>query len=202
VRIACQEALAHATVPGIAIERVVAVNDTNSEEAVAATEPEGAGTTKPPAPKARKLAERTWWLPWLLGVAVLVVAVLVITGAFSGDDGSAAEQQMQSKKAELPTSTHTVVYEVNGAGTAPEIRYVVDGAATAEKVEKVALPWRKELRITVGPGVGIAQLLAANSEADQISCSVSVDGQVVNQGVSPGANSTVACSAVIRPTAK
>jgi hypothetical protein len=158
-------------------------------------------TARPPSSKVRKVAERTWWLPWLLGAVVLLVAVLVFTGAF-GSNGQTPEQQMRNKKAELPSSTHTVVYEITGTGKSPEIRYVVDGAATSEKVEKVDLPWRKELHITVGPGVGIAQILAANSDAESISCTVTVDGQVVSQGLAPGQFSTVSCSAVVRPTAK
>ncbi|MFC7614495.1 MmpS family transport accessory protein [Actinokineospora soli] len=144
------------------------------------------------------MAERTWWVPWLLGVAAAVVAVLLLTGALDGEP--TPEERIQDRQAELPSSTHVVVYEVTGTGKSPEIRYVVDGSAGTEKVEGVDLPWRKEVEITVGPGVGIAQLLAANSEGDSISCSVSVDGQVVNQGVARGAHSNVACSAVVRPT--
>lgn len=174
------------------------MSETNSN---VAAEEKPSPIARPPASKARNLAERTWWLPWLLGIAVLVVAVLVITNAF-GPSEPTAEEQMQNRRAVLPSSGHTVVYEVNGVGKSPEIRYVVDGAATTEKVERVDLPWRKEVSITVGPAVGIAQLLASNGDADQISCTVTVDGQVVSQGVSPGQNSTVACSAVIRPTVK
>ena len=148
---------------------------------------------------ARTVAERTWWVPWLLGIAAAVVAVLLLTGAFDGEP--TPEERIQDRQAELVTSTHVVVYEVNGTGKSPEIRYVVDGSAGTEKVEGVDLPWRKEVEITVGPGVGIAQLLAANGDGDSITCSVSVDGQVVNQGVARGPNSNVACSAVVRPTA-
>jgi hypothetical protein len=178
------------------------VSETKSTVAEEAVE-EGAeeASVGPPASKARKVAERTWWLPWLLGAAVLLVAVLVITGAFGSNDQT-PEQQMRNKKAALPSATHTVVYEITGTGKSPEVRYVVDGAATSEKVEKVDLPWRKELHITVGPSVGIAQILAANSDADSISCTVTVDGQVVSQGVAPGAFSTVSCSAVVRPSTK
>ncbi|SDJ27755.1 membrane protein [Actinokineospora alba] len=161
---------------------------------------ESDSTVSPPPTKSRKLAEKTWWLPWLLGVAALFVAVLVLTGAFDGEPEP--EEQIRDRQAVLPKSTHTVVYEVNGVGKSPEIRYVVDGTAQTEKVEGVDLPWRKEVQITVGPGIGIAQLLAANADADSISCSVSVDGQVVNQGVAPGQYSNVACSAVIRPNPK
>ncbi len=177
---------------------------TIAEEDTAEVIEEGAekNTARPPESKARKVAERTWWLPWLLGAAVLLVAMLVITGAFGGSKNQTTEQQMQNKKAALPSSTHTVVYEITGSGKSPEIRYVVDGAAASEKVEKVDLPWRKELHITVGPSVGVAQILAANSDADSISCTVTVDGQVVSQGVAPGQYSTVSCSAVVRPGTK
>lgn len=177
---------------------------TNAEEGAVEDIEEGAEKkpARPPESKARKVAERTWWLPWLLGAAVLLVVVLFITGAFGGSKNQTTEQQMQNKKAALPSSTHTVVYEITGSGKSPEIRYVVDGAATSEKVEKVDLPWRKELHITVGPNVGVAQILAANADADSISCTVTVDGQVVSQGVAPGQYSTVSCSAVVRPGTK
>lgn len=186
-------------IPAKAVDEV---EDETVEETAATEEESGKSDSpvNPPPTKSRKLAEKTWWLPWLLGVAALFVAVLVLTGAFDGDPKP--EEQIRDRQAALPTSTHTVVYEVNGVGKSPEIRYVADGSAQTEKVEGVDLPWRKEVRITVGPGIGIAQLLAANADADSISCSVSVDGQVVNQGVAPGQYSNVACSAVIRPNPK
>ncbi|WP_436494734.1 MmpS family transport accessory protein [Actinokineospora sp. HUAS TT18] len=154
----------------------------------------------PPASKSRRMAERTWWLPWLLGIAAVFVAVLVFTDTFDGEP--APEEKIQERQSVLPTSTHTVLYEVTGTGKSPEIRYVVDGTGATDKVEGVDLPWRKEIQMTVGPGVGIAQLLAANGESPQVACTVSVDGQPVNQGVAPGAFSNVACSAVIRPNPK
>ena len=157
---------------------------------------------RPPESKARKVAERTWWLPWVLGAAVVLAAVLVLTGAVGGSNDQTPEQRMRDKQAVLPASTHTVVYEITGTGKSPEIRYVADGAGATEKVEKVDLPWHKELHMTVGPGVGVVQILAANSDTDSISCTVTVDGQVVSQGVAPGAYSTVSCSAVVRPGVK
>ncbi|SDD76275.1 MmpS family transport accessory protein [Actinokineospora iranica] len=173
------------------------VADSAPDTDAAVESPESETDSTPPVSQGRKFAERTWWLPWLLGIAALAAAVLVITQAFGGDP--TPEEQIQERRSVLPSSTHTVVYEVNGTGKSPEIRYVVDGSAGTETVEGVDLPWRKEVTMTVGPGIGIAQLLAANGDGESVSCAVSVDGQVVNQGVSPGQYTNVACSAVIRP---
>ena len=171
-----------------------------SESAKAATADTSDSVVTPPIAKGRKFAEKTWWLPWVLGIAALAAAVLVITQAFGGEP--TPEEKIQERQAVLPSSTHTVVYEVNGTGKSPEIRYVVDGTAATETVEGVDLPWRKEITMTVGPSVGIAQLLASNGDGESVACSVSVDGKVVNQGVAPGQYSSVSCSAVIRPTPK
>jgi hypothetical protein len=44
--------------------------------------------------------------------------------------------------------------------------------------------------------------MAANNEtADAISCSVSVDGNVVHQATAKGQGSQVSCSSAIRPSA-
>jgi hypothetical protein len=170
-------------------------------ETVESEPAESESLDSPPAGSKRRLAEKSWWLPWLLGAAALVVAVLMFTGAFEPGEPK-PEDKIRDRQSILPISTHSVVYEVTGTGKAPEIRYVVDGSATTDKVENVDLPWRKEVQMTVGPGVGIAQLLAANGDAPSITCSVTVDGQVVNQGVAQSAYSSVACSAVVRPLAE
>ena len=163
-------------------------------------EPDQAGTDdagpklQPPRSRTRWLAERSWWVPWLLGAAVVAVGVATLVPLVSGSSGAT------NGTARLPSSKHTVVYQVDGTGDAPEIRYLVDGIAASETVDKVNLPWRKELTLTVGPGLGIAQILANNGEyGDQITCSISVDGVVVNKNTAPGKRATVGCSAMIRP---
>lgn len=146
---------------------------------------------QPPRSRSRWLAERSWWVPWLLGAAVVAVGAATLIPLVTGSPDPTTR---------LPSGTHKVVYEVDGTGDAPEIRYLVDGVAASETVNKVNLPWRKELTITVGPGPGIAQILANNGEyGDQISCVVSVDGVVLNKNTAPGKRSTVGCSAMIRP---
>lgn len=162
---------------------------------------EQAGTTppasRPPGGAARRMAERTWWLPWVLGAAVVTVGISTLVPLFTSDEDDWPDIP-------LPRTTYTVVYEITGAGTSPEIRYVVDGVNTTEKVETVALPWRKEFSVTVGPGVGIVQIAATNNgESDvPIACSVSVDGQVIRQQTAPGAFSTVSCSGAVYPKVK
>jgi len=177
------------------------VSETPNATDVVDEEIEESGPADRPPSAGRRIAEKTWWLPWLLGIATLFVAVLVFTDTFGAGEPE-PEEKIQERQSVLPTSTHTVVYEVSGTGKSPEIRYVVDGTGATDKVEGVDLPWRKEIQMTVGPGVGIAQLLAANGDAPSVSCSVTVDGQPVNQGVAPGQFANVACSAVIRPNPK
>jgi hypothetical protein len=150
-----------------------------------------------PVGTAKRLAERTWWLPWVLGAAVVAAGISTLAPLLVADEDTVPDIR-------LPTTTYTVVYEITGAGTSPEIRYVVDGVDTTEKVETVDLPWRKEFSVTVGPGVGIVQIAAANNgESDvPIACSVSVDGQIIRQQTAPDALSTVSCSGAVYPKVK
>jgi hypothetical protein len=149
-----------------------------------------------PAVTARSVAERTWWLPWLLGAAVVVIGVAIVIQVFGDAEPSVQDQRRQA----LPHSTHTVVYEVTGAGKSPEIRFVSDGSSGTDRVVGADMPWRKELSVTVGPTVGVVQVLAGNSGlSDSISCSIRVDGQLVNQQTTKGEFSSVSCSAPINP---
>jgi hypothetical protein len=153
--------------------------------------------TQPPSRGGRLFADRTWWLPWLLGAAVVVVGAGTIVKLVGGSDEPKTPQEQLRR--ELPVSKHTITYEVKGPSKSPEIRYVTDGTNNTEKAGNVDLPFRKEFTITVGPGPAIVQVLAANGQSNSISCSVSVDGHVVNQNTAPGQYSTVSCSGVVQP---
>lgn len=143
--------------------------------------------------KSWHLAKHSWWFPWLLGVAVIAVGVATVLPLLN-------ETTPSGTAGRLPTSTHTVLYEVTGTGASPNIRYVTDGIAASDTVRDVSLPWRRQFTLTVGPGLGIAQLVATNNgTANSISCSVSVDGVVVYHATAPGPDIAVGCSAVIRP---
>ncbi|SED22025.1 membrane protein [Amycolatopsis tolypomycina] len=164
------------------------------------------GTAKPkpdgkpsPVPRSRtfRLAQRTWWLPWVLGAAAVAVAVVITTEVFTPDQPAGWDQ------VRLPTAEHQVVYTVTGSGKSPEIKYVVDGVNGTETVVNGDLPWRKEFTLKVGPGLGVVQVLAANNEsAGSIACTVSVDGNVVHQATSRGPGTQVSCSSVIRPSSR
>jgi hypothetical protein len=148
----------------------------------------------PPGGVAKRMAQRTWWLPWLLGAAVITVGVGTLVPLLS------SEETDTRPEINLPTTEYTVVYEITGTGKSPEIRYVVDGINTTETLEGVDLPWRKEFTVTVGPGVGIVQVMAANSgESDSITCAISIDGQVIRKANAPGQFSAVSCSGAVYP---
>ena len=141
-----------------------------------------------------RIAKRAWWLPWVLGAAAGAVGVATIMPLINGSDGN------NGNTPKLPTSTHRVTYDITGTGVSPEIRYLTDGVAAADTIDHVNMPWHKDLTLTVGPGIGIAQIVAANNNTSaSISCSISVDGVQIYHATSPGQASTVACSAVIRP---
>jgi len=116
------------------------------------------GTAKPkppeekPAPRNKtfRLAQRTWWLPWVLGAATVAVAVVIATDVFTPDEPAGWDQ------VRLPTAEHQVVYTVTGAGKSPEIKYVIDGVNGTETVVNGDLPWRKEFTLKVGPGLTFA----------------------------------------------
>lgn len=96
--------------------------------------------------------------------------------------------------------THVVVYEVTGpGGKSPEIRFTGEGVNSSEEVQAVDLPWRRELTIPAGPGLGVAQVMAANGQGESISCTITVDGHVVANNTAKGEFATVSCSNMITP---
>jgi hypothetical protein len=183
-----------------------AVEDSATKEAAEETEaaeaPEGEtddSGAEPPKSRGKLFADKTWWLPWAIGAAVLIVGAAIIVNPFGGDDAPPQPQTPGDKlKAQLQTQQHTVIYDVRGTGKSPEIRYVSDGQNATEKVEKVDLPWHKEFSITVGPGPSIVQVMASNGGTpDGVACTVTVDGVAVNKNESPGQFSSVSCSGVV-----
>ncbi|WP_020667780.1 MmpS family transport accessory protein [Amycolatopsis nigrescens] len=149
--------------------------------------------TAPPERPGLLLARKTWWLPWLLGAAVLTTGAVTVA-QYLGDSGRAAGgDQLRS-----PGGRHRVAYEITGGGSSPEIRYVVDGVATTARAESAPLPWREEFDLQVGAGRGVVQVLAANDGTVPLSCAIRVDGVVVQQSTAPGGASSVSCSSVLR----
>jgi hypothetical protein len=91
-------------------------------------------------------------MPWVLGAAVVAVGAVTAIQVFDSSPAPTGWSQAQ-----LPSSTHDVVYEVTGKGKAPEIKYVIDGVNGSETVTNADLPWRKEFRLKVGPGLEVVR---------------------------------------------
>ncbi|MDQ1009079.1 hypothetical protein QFZ82_003564 [Streptomyces sp. V4I23] len=141
---------------------------------------------------------RTPRLLWLLGAMTLVIGAGTLIGATGGTDASPSRED-RMRKALRPTP-HTVVYEVTGAGrTSPDISFRTDGVNTTERVEDARLPWRRKVTLTAGPAAAVAQVMAAGGDSDSVSCSVRVDGLVVDSKTSTGRYTNVSCSFVVPP---
>ncbi|GAB2974623.1 MmpS family transport accessory protein [Saccharothrix stipae] len=113
--------------------------------------------------------------------------------------GTAAWTITSQEPDPVPT-THKVVYEVTGpGGKAPAIRFATEGVNTTEQAEAVDLPWRREVVLPAGPGLGVAQVMATNGEGESISCTITIDGNLVANNTAKGEHATVSCSNMITP---
>lgn len=129
------------------------------------------------------------------GRRIRSIAVVVVLAAAGTTAWAIATQEPDP----VPT-THTVVYEVTGpGGKAPAIRFATEGVNNAEQAEAVDLPWRREVVLPAGPGLGVAQVMATNGEGESISCSITVDGHLVANNTAKGEHATVSCSNMITP---
>lgn len=139
-------------------------------------DPRGYGPP-PAAPK----KSRKW--PWIL-LGMLLVPILgfgacvaVIGGAASSVSGDAA----------------TVVYEVSGAESAGKITYSANGSAGIAQENGVALPWTTEVQFDAG-ALRVATLTAQNSGSGDITCRITVNGEVVAELTSSGEFAVVSCN--------
>ncbi|MEU7528082.1 MmpS family transport accessory protein [Saccharothrix sp. NPDC042600] len=125
-----------------------------------------------------------------------ITAIVALAAA-----GTAAWMITTREPDPAPT-THTVVYEVTGpGGKAPAIRFATEGVNTTELAETVDLPWRREVVLPAGPGLGVAQVMATNGEGKSISCTITVNGHLVANNTAKGEHATVSCSNMITPAA-
>jgi hypothetical protein len=75
-------------------------------------------------------------------------------------------------------AAQTVVYSVTGEGRAISIAYIDTGGVLQTEFN-VMLPWRKEVSLT-SPASTAASVTVVNI-GEQVTCSVSVDGEQVRQ---------------------
>ena len=88
--------------------------------------------------------------------------------------------------------TATVVFEVEGTGTAGNITYTTDGTASSAREASVRLPWRKEVQVAQR-GVSATTVTAQNKSSGEIRCRITVDGKVIKEVSSSGLFTVVSC---------
>ena len=151
-------------------------------------------TLTPLAEKVRSAPRRR--TAWIAGGTVAALAVGLTFALSRGDDGP------KYPVVELAPTNHEVIYEVNGAGIAPALSWIVGMDNKEQTALDVPLPFKQTVTIPVGPAGGHAGIEARSSQsgAGSLACTMFVDGVQVSQQVSTDGFTSVACSAVIPPT--
>jgi Mycobacterium membrane protein len=97
-----------------------------------------------------------------------------------------------------PPNGSTVVYSVEGTGTASISHLTVQGGSVVqESASGTILPFSKTLTITGSGGAESAVLTlmaAGNQDTAMLSCTITRDGEVVAEQTSAGPFATVTCS--------
>ncbi len=117
----------------------------------------------------------------MLGVAVTGAAVV----AGGATPGSAAADQPLLPLA--PPSNETIRYQVTGPGAAEYVTYALDYHQQYEP--NVALPWTKQFSAPKGR----VYVLSAQANGS-ITCTISIDGNVVSDMTATGTPARAACS--------
>ncbi|WP_347222115.1 MmpS family transport accessory protein [Mycolicibacterium poriferae] len=128
------------------------------------------------------------WLPVLIVIAVVIGAVTVsqLREAFGANPVLVTPTGNNTAESFNPK---VVTYEVFGSGSTGVINYVdLDGIP--QRVENAALPWSLTLSTTV-PAVS-ANILA-QSDGDDVTCRILVDGEVEEENTATGVNAQTVC---------
>ena len=161
--------------------------------------PMGAHAPPPAPPKKR----RKW--PWVVGAVLLL---FVVVGLATGGDevpptptslpsAPAAQAPAGADDAQQPAPSgggSTVVYEVTGRDTA-SVTYMKEGFAQ-EQQTSAKLPFRKELQFEdeVGAFAPLSLVAQNNGSGGDITCRITVDGEVVGESTSSGQYAVVTCN--------
>ena len=87
----------------------------------------------------------------------------------------------------------TVRYEVTGPESTNNITYSSTGSAGIAQENGAAAPWTKEVQFAEG-SFRVATLTAQNAGGGDITCRISVDGEVVSETTSSGEYAVVTCA--------
>lgn len=120
------------------------------------------------------------------------VLVLAATAACSVPTSGVGANPVTPGQLSPGAGSAKVVYEVIGKGPASNVTYAADGGGSIAQEASVKLPWRKE--VSVERGFAITTVSAQNAGSGQITCRISVDGQLVKELTSTGQYSMVSCT--------
>jgi cytoskeletal protein RodZ len=141
--------------------------------------------------KSNRKALRPWYKKkrWYFLAAILLIIVLIIVIVASA----------ANKVNKDATTVHTVVYSVTGTGTsaATDITYDTLQQGSGQQGEaqdtNVALPWSKTIHAS-----GLFTVYSVSGTVGEsggsITCSITVDGKVVNTNTANGAFATASCN--------
>jgi hypothetical protein len=140
----------------------------------------------------RSIRRRTW----IAGAAAVVLAVGVAVVTLSGGD-----DKPKFPVVKMTPTTHEVVYEVNGTGTAPVIAWIVGQNNAEQTALNQPMPWRTTVELPVGPAGGFAnvEVRSPGTGAGSLGCRIFVDGVLANEKVATDGLTSVSCSARIAP---
>jgi hypothetical protein len=119
----------------------------------------------------------------MLSLAV-VLAGCGISPSTTGSDAPTANNPLASL-----TASKKVIYSVTGPKSASSISYMVPGGQ--EQVTNAKLPFTKEF---TSEGFAVFSLTAQNGASGAITCTITVDGQVVSTKTSQGQFAVVSCT--------
>lgn len=88
----------------------------------------------------------------------------------------------------------SVVYSLTGSGSARNITYIslASGGAGTDQLATATLPWSKQ--VALGRSTAILSLVAQTSGSGSLTCTIAVNGTVIQTNTVSGANAVVACS--------
>lgn len=151
-----------------------------------------------------------------LAMILSIVMALVYTAAFASAVSDSIDESLQENiesaapeefveedapaEEEAATGDVVVVYEVTGESQDASITYSTynDGSYGTEQANGTALPFSKEITVKAGGDFDWSSytLIAMNGYEDEgdITCSITVDGEVVSEQTSSGSFATATCS--------
>ncbi|HXH36012.1 MAG TPA: MmpS family transport accessory protein [Plantibacter sp.] len=136
----------------------------------------------------------------LVAMILSIVLAITYTAGFAGVVSEGIKTAVAESSAEADRDV-TVVYEVTGTSAASSITYATftDGNSGTEQANDQALPFTKEFTIKAGGTFDYTSfyLMAMNGMDDtgDISCKITVDGEVVAEQTSTGEYASASCSA-------